>query len=108
MIFRSINRAEPKDAVELASRTAERLIASQDKLISVQEELMHERELRKAVSEGFLHANRGLVKGCERAIAAIRQSQAQAIPAEELRTIVLDALTEILEAAKEGQEIAGL
>ena len=108
MIFRSTNKAELKDAVELASRTAEQLIASQDKLISVQEELMHERELRKAVSEGFLHANRGLVEGCERAIKAIRQSQADAIPAEELRTIVLGALTEILEAAKEGQEIAGI
>jgi len=108
MIFRSTSRAELQNAVELASRTAERLMASQDKLISVQEELMREREQRKAVSEGFLHANRGLVNGCERAMAAIRQSQADAIPAEELRTIVLDALTEILEAAKEGQEIAGL
>jgi len=108
MIFRSTSKAEPKDALELASWTAEQLVASQDKLISVQEELMRERELRQAVSEGFMHANRGLVKGCERAIAAIRESQAQAIPAEELRTIVLDALTEILEAVKEGQEMAGL
>src|SRR5690606_36884002 len=102
MIFRSTNRAELTDAVELASRTAEQLIASQEKLIAVQEELMHEREMRQAISEGFLHANLGLVKGCERAIAAIRESQADAIPAEELRTIVLGALTEILEAAKEG------
>lgn len=108
MIFRSTTRAERQDAVELASRTAERLIASQDKLIAVQEELMRERELRQAVSEGFLHANRGLVKGCERAMAAIKDSQAAAIPAEEMRTIVLDALAEILQAAKEGQEIAGL
>lgn len=108
MIFRSTSSTEQKEAVELASRTAERLIASQEKLISVQEELMHEREMRKAISEGFLHANRGLVKGCERAMAAIRESQANALPAEELRTIVLDALTEILEAAREGQEIAGL
>jgi|SRR5690606_29628334 len=108
MIFRSTNRAELKDAVELASRTAERLVASQDRLISVQEELMHERRQKQAIADGFLHANRGLVKGCERAMAAIRQSQADAISPDELRTTVLEALTEILEAAKEGQEIAGL